>query len=312
MNRILGIVSAMLLALLILVPAAAAADPVYADGRVIVSVRGNITFPAGQTAASLVVVDGTAIIEGDVRSVVVVNGTANFVGSHSGSVVAIASHVALDSGSVISGDVNLFSTSLDRASGTTIQGSVREGFDVARVALFIGPALFFLYLGFVVLAMAAAIVLAGLASRQVRSAERLISREPATTLLAGLAGLVGIIVVGSIAIVTIVVIPLGLAILVGVLPLMLMVGYLVAAIWIGEWILRQSSQNQVPDRPYLAAIVGTLVMGVVSIIPVVGGLVSFIGFGAVVLLMWRTFRGEAASSARSPRSASDEGLASAS
>jgi hypothetical protein len=26
-------------------------------------------------------------------------------------------------------------------------------------------------------------------------------------------------------------------------------------------------------------------------IPVVGGVVSFIGFGAVVLLMWRTFRG---------------------
>jgi hypothetical protein len=140
----------------------------------------------------------------------------------------------------------------------------------------------------------------------------LISREPVTTLLAGLAGLFGIIIVGTVAIVTIVGIPLGLAILLGVLPLMLMVGYLVAAIWIGEWILRQSSQGRAPGRPYLAAIVGTLVMGVVSIIPVVGGLVSFMGFGAVVLLMWRTFRGETTGSASAPRSAADEGLASAS
>lgn len=295
MNRTIGIVSAILLGLLIIVPVAAAADPIYEDGRVVVSVGGDITFPASERADSLVIVDGIATIEGDVRAVIVINGRANFVGARTEDVFAVASHVTLDGGSVVTGDVRTISTTVDKAPGATIQGSVNEGFDMVRGAWLIGPALFIAYLGFVIAAMAAALALAGLASRQVRSAEVLISREPVATLLAGLAGLLGIVVAGTLAIVTIVGIPLGLLILVGFLPMVAFVGYLVAAIWIGDWILRQSSSGLTRERPYLAAVVGVLVLGIVSAVPIVGGIVSFVGFGAVVLLMWRTLRHEAGS-----------------
>jgi hypothetical protein len=290
MNRVFGIVSAMLLGLLIHVPVASAADPIYEDGRVVVSVRGDITFPAGQRADSLVVVDGKATIEGDVRTLVVINGTANLVGSHTEEIVAIASRVTLDGSTVVAGDVRVISTTVEKAPGATIQGATKEGLDLAGAALFVGPALFLLYLGFVIAAMAAALVLAGLASRQVRSAEVLISSEPATTFLAGLAGLFGIILGGTLAIVTIVGIPLGLGIFIGVLPMMAFVGYLVAAIWVGEWILGQASRAQRRERPYLAAVVGVIVLSIVSFVPIVGGIVSFMGFGAIVLLMWRTLR----------------------
>jgi sorbitol-specific phosphotransferase system component IIBC len=84
---------------------------------------------------------------------------------------------------------------------------------------------------------------------------------------------------------------LGLGILLGFLPLIAFVGYLVTAIWIGDWILRQSSSGAA-DRPFVAAVVGVLVLSIVTAVPVVGGLVSFFGFGAVVLLMWRTLRGD--------------------
>lgn len=308
MNRVFGIVSAMLLGLLILVPIASAADPIFEDGRVVVSVRGDITFPAGQQADSLVVVDGTATIEGDVRTLVVVNGTANLVGSHTGEIVAIASRVTLDQGTVVAGDVRVISTTVEQAPGASIQGSVKNGLDVAGAALFIGPALFLLYLGFVIAAIAAALALAGLASRQVRSAEALISGEPATTFLAGLAGLFGIILVAILAIVTIVGIPLGLATLIGVLPMLAFAGYLVAAIWVGEWILGQTSRGPRRERPYLAAVVGVLVMGIVSIVPIVGGIVSFMGFGAIVLLMWRTLRQEGGSSEGAARSTAAEAV----
>jgi hypothetical protein len=290
MNRILGIVSAMLLGLLILVPVAAAADPFYGDGRVVVSVRGDITFPAGDVADSLVVVDGHATIAGDVRSVFVVNGTLDFVGSQSRDVVAIASKITLDGTSVITGDISTFNTTVDQAAGAVVQGGIKNGLDLARSALFIGPALFLIYVGFIIAAVAAALALAGLASRQVRSAERVISREPLTAFLAGIAGFVVIITTAILAMVTIVGIPLGLGILIGFLPVVLFTGYLVAGIWVGEWVVRQVSPGIAPDRPYLAAIVGVLLVGVVSIVPGVGGIIGFVGFGAVALLMWRTLR----------------------
>lgn len=295
MNRITGIVSAMLLGLLILVPVAAAADPFYEDGRVVVSVKGDITFPAGETADSLIVIEGNATIEGDVKSVYVVNGTVNFVGSRTDGIVAIASNVNLDSASVVAGDVRVIGTTVNQAAGSTIEGRINSGLDLARAALFIGPALFILYIGFVIAAIAAALLLAGVASRQVRSAEALISREPVTAFLAGLGGLIAIIIVGTLAIVTIVGIPLGLGILLGFLPVVAFAGYLVTGIWLGDWVLRQVSPGHAPERPYRAAVVGILVLSVVTLIPVVGGLVSFLGMGAVVLLMWRTLRRDATS-----------------
>jgi hypothetical protein len=295
MNRYLGILGAMLLVLLVVVPGAAAADPLHEDGRIVINVRGDITFPAGQVADSLIVVDGSATIEGDVTSVVVVNSTVAFVGSRSHDVVAIASHVTIDGSSVITGEVRSINTTVDQAIGAVIQGGIRDGFDVARGFLLIGPALFFVYLGFVVAAVVAGLALAGFASRQVRSAERVISREPITTVLAGLAGLFVIITGAILAMVTVIGLPLGFGILIVLLPVLLFAGYLVTGIWLGEWILRRVSTATAPERPYLAAIVGILLLGVVGMIPGVGGLIGFVGFGAIVLLMWRALRRRPAS-----------------
>ena len=74
------------------------------------------------------------------------------------------------------------------------------------------------------------------------------------------------------------------------LPALFVIGYIVMGIWIGEWILGRSSPAE-RERPYLAAVVGLTVVGVVSIIPTVGGVISFVGFGAVMLLSWRVLRG---------------------
>jgi hypothetical protein len=293
MNRILGVVSAALLALLVLVPVAAAADPFYEDGRIVVSTRGDITLPAGEGTDTLIVIDGTATVAGDAKSVVLINSTATFVGSHTDQILAIASRVSLDSGSVVTGDVRTINSTVSNAPGSTIQGSIKEGLEVAQAAVWIGPALFIAYLGFVAAVMAAAIALAGLASRQVRSAEELLSRETGMTLLAGFGGILAIVGIATLATITVVGIPLGLALLVGFLPLLAFVGYLVAAIWIGEWLVGQVGRGPKPERPYLAAIVGTLAVSAVSFVPVVGGVISFLGFGAVVLLMWRVLRSKA-------------------
>jgi hypothetical protein len=292
MNRILGIVSAMLLSLLILVPAAVAADPWEQDNHVIFASGGDVTLPAGEHADVLVIAGGTATIEGDVRSVVVLSGTANFVGGRTEDILAIAGHVTLDAETVVAGNIRTIDATVDQAPGAVIDGRINDGIDIAAGLWLVGPGLFIAYLGFVLAAMAAAVALAALASRQIRAAEALISEQPVMTLVAGFGGLFGIIAVSVLALVTIVGIPLGLGILVGFLPLVAFVGWLVTAIWIGGAIVRQTSPGVVRERPYLAAIVGTAAMGAISLIPFAGGFVSFLGFGAVLMLMWRVVRGQ--------------------
>jgi hypothetical protein len=296
MNRIFGVLSAVLLGLFVLVPVAAAADPGKPDEHLIFSTGGDIVIPAGQHVDLLVVVNGTATIQGDSDSVLLIDGTADFVGSRTEGIVAIRSQVTLDAGSVVAGDIRTIDSNVQQAAGATVHGSVLEGLDLAGVdlaggAVLVGTALLLAYVGWSIAMIFAALALAGLASRQVRSAEALITQQLGKTVGAGLAGFIGILVAGVTAIVTIVGIPLGLGILVGVLPMLLIVGYLVAGIWIGDRIVGRTSSGSSHERPYLAAIVGVAVLSVVSLVPFVGGIASFIGFGAVVLLMWRVLRG---------------------
>ena len=44
------------------------------------------------------------------------------------------------------------------------------------------------------------------------------------------------------------------------------------------------------ERPFEAAIIGLVIVGLVGFIPMVGGVIAFIGFGAVMLLAWRVLR----------------------
>jgi hypothetical protein len=279
------------------VPVAAAADPWdVRDEHVVLSTGGDITLAAGQHADMLVVVDGTATIEGDAGSVVVINGTADFVGSSTAGIVAIRSHVTLDAGSNVDGDVVTFDAVVDTASGAAIEGEITDlAKDLGGAAILIASALALMYFAFVISAIAAGLAVAAVAGKQVREAGGIISREPVKTVVAGLVGIVGTVVVGTLAIVTIVGMPLGFGILALVLPVLLVAGYLVAGIWIGDMILARTSPGVVRERPYLAAVLGVVVVGVIGIIPVIGSIPVIVGVGAVVLAMSRAVRRPASS-----------------
>jgi hypothetical protein len=292
MHRLAGLLGALALTFLLLVPAAAAAEPFGDDEHVIFTTGGDVTLAANEHADVLVVVDGAATIEGNVGAVLVINGTANLVGAHTTGIVAISSHVTIDAGSEVSGDIRTLSSTVDAASGSIMTGTVRDlAPDLASATVLAGPALFLVYLAFVLSAIAAGLLMAGLAARQVGAAGQLISREPLMTIASGFIGLLGIVVIGTGAIVTVFGAPFGLGLLVFVLPGLFFIGYLVAGIWVGEQILGRSSPEVMRERPYLAALVGLAVVGAISIVPGVGGIVGFVGFGAVMLLMWRVARG---------------------
>ena len=93
---------------------------------------------------------------------------------------------------------------------------------------------------------------------------------------------------------TIVGAPLGLGVLLGFLPLLAFVGFLVAGIFIGEEILGTRKEPEA-QHPYRAALLGIVLLQIVGLVPVVGGLAtavaSLLGLGAIVLIGWRIVRG---------------------
>lgn len=284
----------MLLVLLILVPGVAAAEP-WSLGRsehVILASGTDVTLPAGQRVDLFVIFSGHARIEGEARTIWVVGGTADLVGAHATDVVAIQSHVTIDATSLVAGDIRTADSTIVGATATTVTGRIRDfGPDVVLGwSIAIGSVLFFIYLAFVVSLMIAGVVVAGIAGRQVRGAAGLIGAEPVSVIAASIVGLVALITFSILAIVTVVGIPFGIGLLVLALPALFVAGYLVAGIWVGELILGRATPGKVRERPYLAAALGIAVLGLISIVPPIGGLITFVGFGAVVLAMWRVVR----------------------
>jgi hypothetical protein len=292
MKRLAGIVGAMLILFLIAVPVAIAADPLPQTGRLIISTEGDVTVAAEEQADLVIVTGGTATIEGTVNALLVVDGVADLTGATVDSIVAVRSPVTVGPGSVVLGDVRTVDSLVLKMGDGEVQGDVRDlATDLIAVGAVLAPAAILFFIGFALATVIAGLTLAGLASRQLRAAETLISRDIGRTLLAGLGGLILLPLVAIVAIASIVGAPLGIGLLIFVWPLLAFLGYIVAAVWIGDWVLRQVSPTVVRERPYAAVVIGIVVMQVLSIIPPLAAISSFVGFGAVILYAWRTFQG---------------------
>jgi len=78
----------------------------------------------------------------------------------------------------------------------------------------------------------------------------------------------------------------------------------VTGIWVGDWLLHRAVGDPA-RRPYIEATIGVLILAIVSAIPILGflaAIASLFGFGAVLLLVWRTLRGTSAIGAPTPPS----------
>ena len=130
--------------------------------------------------------------------------------------------------------------------------------------------------------------------------------EPLKTFGTGLLGAIAIPVLAIVAMVTIVGAPLGIGVLLGFLPLLAFVGFLVAGTFVGEELLG-TRKEPAAARPYKGAVLGIVVLQVIGLVPVIGGLAtavaSLLGLGAILLLGWRIVRGTGTSQTAAPMSA---------
>ena len=294
MKRFVGVAGAVLIALVVLVPVALAADPLPQTGRVLVSTQGDFTLPAGEHADAVIVLNGRANIEGEANTIVVVDGTLQLTGGRTETVFAVRSPVEIGTDAVVFGDVLQLDSLVHQTGNAEVMGEVKDlAGMLVGVGVVLAPALLLLWVGFGLAMIVAGLLLAGLAARQVRQAEAIISNEPVMALAAGILGLIAFPLVAILLIITLVGAPLGVALLLQVWPLVAFIGYLVAGIWLGEWVLRRSSPDQARERPYLAAVIGLVILGALGLIPVlaiVSAIASLFGFGAVLLLAFRTIR----------------------
>jgi hypothetical protein len=290
MKRLLALIAAIAVALALAGPALGAEGDMPHTGRVVLATQGDVTIPAGEQADAVIVFTGTATIRGAVNAVVVFGGEAVLEGATVEALFVTDGSARIDAASTVLGDVRTFDATVDAAPGA-VKGTVRGlEMDVAAATVFMAPALGLLYVGLTVSLVLAGLVVAALAGRQVRQATGLIRSDLAPTIGAGLVGLIAPPFLAFLLAVTLVGIPAALALLVIVWPTIAFIGYLVAGIWLGELVLGRSGVARDGERPYLAAIVGLVVLQVVGIIPLVGPILGFLGFGAVLLAAWRVFR----------------------
>jgi hypothetical protein len=295
MRRLFAIAASVAILLALFAPAALAAEPAAADGSLIVSVNGSLDVPADQHLDAVVVIDGTARIGGVVDTVVVAGGSATLTGATVGTVVVLDGAVDLGAGTTVTGDVRTLRGTVTQRSGAVVQGSVTalDG-DLAAFAVLMIPVFIILFLGLGIAGIAAALFVAAFGARQVREVEALISGRPGHVLVAGFAGMVLLPLLAITLLVTVIGAPIGFALLFVLLPALAFLGWLVAAIWIGDWLVAGTRGSREPGHPYLAAVIGVIVLALVGVIPFVTAIATLFGFGGLLLAAWRVLRPEAA------------------
>jgi hypothetical protein len=310
MKRLIALAATVIFLLGLSVPTVLAADPSPGSRSLLVSVNGTVDVAPGDHVDTLVVIDGDARIGGDIGAIVVVGGTATLTGATAGSLTVVNGSADLGAGTTILGDVRTLDGTVTQGPGASVQGSVRtlDG-DLAALGLLLVPAFILLFIGLGLAAILVALLVAAFGSRQIRKMESLISREPGQVLVTGIVGSVVLPLLGILLTLTIVGAPIGLALLLIALPAMAFVAWIVAAIWIGDWIVTRMRGDAEADRPYLAAVIGVVVLAIAAVIPFVSAIATLFGFGALLLTAWRTFRHEAspAGSSGSPQPAVSAG-----
>jgi cytoskeletal protein CcmA (bactofilin family) len=291
MNRTLRFLLLATSLLLALVPVAAFAADGSGDGDLLLRINGPITVGPDQTYDNVVVISDNATIEGTLTgSLFVIGGDAIITGRVDTDVTVVSGTLTLASTAQVS-NVSVIRGTLQRDAGATVTGDItRSNIAIDWWALGIVSA--FIWAGVTLAVLLAGAIFAGIAGRSLKTAGDMISRETGPAILAALLIWIALPVAMVMAFFTLVGIPIGLGYFLFVLPVLWFLGYLVTGTLIGRVIVHRTVES---ERPYLASVIGLLILQVAGLVPWLGGVLGFlagvIGSGALVLLAWRAWRG---------------------
>ena len=286
------------LALVLLFPGVAAAND--RDDDTIVVITGGATVAEGETVDGVVVVDGPVRIDGTVDGdVFVVSGDTEISGEVTGEVTVLAEPAGINSGARIGGDLRYGDEEPEIASGAQIDGETSdEDWSDLGPAGFIGWAVFWFALALSSLALGLLLLL--IAPRAADAAYRQARDGAWESAAAGLAIFILLPILAVLALATLVGLPLGLGVLLALLPLGA-IAY-VTTLWVVGRALVKPPRGRV-----LAFLAGWAIFSALLLVPVLGILAwlaaTVFGLGVLGMALWR---------ARSPAAPPPEARAAAS
>lgn len=264
------------------------------DG-LILAIGEDVVVAPGEHADALVVLGGDAIVRGSVGGLVVVDGTATLESATVNRIFVTDGTVNADAGTVVTSAIAQAQGQVYAAPGAQLPGIRDMEADAALVAMALAPVLVLFGLGAFVLVYVIALLVAALGARQVRASGALMVAEPWKALAVGVAASVVLPVLAGLLILTVVGAPIGFALLFAGLPVLAFAGWLVAAIWLGELVLARigGAATATTRHPFRAALLGVTLLGLAGILPIVSGLATVFGTGALLLMAIGGFRHEA-------------------
>jgi hypothetical protein len=274
------------------VVAAQEADDDDEDEGVLIVVNDPLQIAAEQRVDVAVGVNNDVTIDGTVtEALLVIRGDAVISGTVEGDVAVFNGTLTLLSGSQVE-DVQLYRSDLTREDGATVTGEIDKssGFDYRRAVAF-----FSIVWGIAVTIalLIAGLVFAAIGGRQLSDAATLLTSQVPYSIVAALVVWIGLPILATLALVTIIGIPLGMALFL-LLVLLWVLGYLVAATRVGAALTRLTGREGLTDHPYLAVVVGVVILQLIGIIPFIGGLIvglaGLYGAGGLVLRAWQALK----------------------
>jgi len=254
-----------------------------------VVITGGVVVPAGQTAGDVVVLDGTVSIAGHATGdVVSVSGPVRVTGRVDGDLIAVSDRAFLGPAARVGGDLRYGDERPVLARGARVAGEIsnEDWADAANGWGWLSLIGWWLAVSVSTLIIGALLVL--LAPAALYAAERAVRERFGATVGWGVAIAVGVPVLAVLALVTLVGIPFGVALLLAAVPL-LVVAYVTSAWLVGRRVLRNRSAS-----PWVALFAGWGVLRLVALIPVAGALVGLaatvVGLGALAVALWRAGR----------------------
>jgi hypothetical protein len=281
-------VAAALAALLVLCVGAGPASAADDDGDDQIVITGGVIVPAGQTAGDVVVFDGPVRIAGHATGdVVAVSGPVRITGRVDGDVAAVSDRAFLAPTARVGGDLLYGDERPVVAQGAQVDGSIEDkdwadtlsspGWGLA------GPLAWWLAVSVSTLVVGLLLLL--LAPRMLAAAERTARGHLWPAVGWGVLVAIALPIVAILALVTLVGIPFGVALLLALVPVML-VAYVTSAWIVGRRLVKEGKS------PWLALLAGWGVLRLLALIPVAGFLVGLvatvIGLGSLVVALWRS------------------------
>jgi cytoskeletal protein CcmA (bactofilin family) len=257
-----------------------------------VVITGGVTVPAGRTAGDVVVVDGTVRIAGHVTGdVISVSGPVRVTGRVDGDLIVVSDRAFLGSAARVGGDLRYGDERPVLARGASVGGKVSNE-DWADAANGWGwVSLIGWWLAVSVSTLVVGVLLVVLAPAALHAAERAVRERLGATVAWGLGIAIGVPLLAVLALVTLVGIPFGIALLLAAIPVLL-VAYVTSAWMLGRRVLRNRSTSR-----WAALFAGWAILRVLALIPVVGALVGLVatvvGLGALAVALWRAGRPDA-------------------